>query len=675
MTQRSYIDTWSVSFSQEVNLPSLISSGQVLSAVTLLNLGTHAGDPATVVSSTAAQFAYDPATHTLTWSLDGLAGDGAASLPDGRYQLRISAALVAGLAGVALDGDADLHAGGDYVLTFRRAAGDASGDGTVDAADDAIVAASFGKAVGTPGFDPNADLDRDGTITVRDRIIVRNHRSDLGTFGDTTPPTVNAVVIQEGLAQRSWVDTFTVTFSEDVVAQGLIGTGEITSAVTLMNLGVNTAVDPDQSVALAPGQFRYDAATHTLTWQFDAFYDTRASLPDGYYQLTLSSTLFADLAGNALDGNADGRPGPDLVVSFHRLLADTDGDGTVTLADDLVVGGSYGRTSGDPGFDPNADADRSGTVDLRDRTLIRNRLDQAIMITSGSRDGAVSGPIVLLPAGPAMAPPPAPERAPAPAVVPAPQSAKLRALPPVVAVTTPDLSPVTGTPYLPRASAPPEEPALGDWIVLAPVAGGSVHLAGAPVAEGVRATWQTVAYAPGRAVSEHVSVSPPQIALHIPAALGRHQLAIAAPLPPMLFASPLPPAADAPAAPQPATQPATQPGEAGVLHPAQPPQTHRPTTAQGPADTARAASAERSPLAGAGPDWSRADALTGPLSEAPAPQSAPAGPLPLTPAEAPACDRISVGRRLAAALAALPVFLGATALVRGRRARRDRRDE
>jgi hypothetical protein len=50
--------------------------------------------------------------------------------------------------------------------------GDRDGDGSVDCADLRIVEASFGKAVGQPGFDPRADANKDGIVNILDLSIV-----------------------------------------------------------------------------------------------------------------------------------------------------------------------------------------------------------------------------------------------------------------------------------------------------------------------------------------------------------------------------------------------------------------------------------------------------------------------------------------------------------------------
>jgi hypothetical protein len=54
--------------------------------------------------------------------------------------------------------------------------GDADGDDDVDGQDAAALAAAFGRAGGERGFDPRADFDRDGEVTLRDfSLLARSY--------------------------------------------------------------------------------------------------------------------------------------------------------------------------------------------------------------------------------------------------------------------------------------------------------------------------------------------------------------------------------------------------------------------------------------------------------------------------------------------------------------------
>jgi hypothetical protein len=54
-----------------------------------------------------------------------------------------------------------------------REAADLNGDGKVDCADlPTIKSPSFGRRLGEAGFDPRADVDRDGVVDIKDWAVV-----------------------------------------------------------------------------------------------------------------------------------------------------------------------------------------------------------------------------------------------------------------------------------------------------------------------------------------------------------------------------------------------------------------------------------------------------------------------------------------------------------------------
>ncbi|MCX5671235.1 MAG: FG-GAP-like repeat-containing protein, partial [Planctomycetota bacterium] len=347
--QRSTVNTLRAVFSEPMALGDLVADGRIAAAVTLKNLGLNADrDPDAACVLSAGQFAYDAAANALAWSLDGFAGT-PASLEDGYYEWRILAARASDLAGLALDGDADGTPGGDFVYHFGVCRGDVTGDGAVGADDLERVTRLLGWSAGEPQWDPEADLNHDGRISTRDRLVCYQAMGRAVVPPDTVRPTVVAASIQNGLTERGYVDTLTITFSEAVNVPALIADGRIASAVTLTNLGADADRDPDQAVALSAGQFAYDEATHTLAWSLDAFAGGRASLADGYYELRLDPALLADLVGNPLAPAGATVIVPDLqAVRFVRAagadirvnaysvpaLMDWNGDGLP----DLIVG-------------------------------------------------------------------------------------------------------------------------------------------------------------------------------------------------------------------------------------------------------------------------------------------------------------------------------------------------
>ncbi|MEL6108399.1 MAG: dockerin type I domain-containing protein [Planctomycetota bacterium] len=192
LSSRSYVDNVSFKFDRGTNLPSLLNDETILDAVTLTGYGTNGTTIEThELSLDQFRVEVDPATGLgeLTWSFDSYA-NGRDSLPDGYYVFELNPTLITDVAGFALDGDGDNSTGGDFQKSLHRLSGDADGNGVVDIADMSVVLASLGRTEGMDDFDPNADLDRDGRVTVRDRIVVArafgNHISFPASFSTSS---------------------------------------------------------------------------------------------------------------------------------------------------------------------------------------------------------------------------------------------------------------------------------------------------------------------------------------------------------------------------------------------------------------------------------------------------------------------------------------------------------
>ncbi len=126
-------------------------------------------------------------------------------------------------------------------------------------------------------------------------------------------------------------------------------------------------------LTLSADQFRYDAATRTLTWALDAVAGGTAPLADGYYEWQVYGSLVTDTAGNKLnDGRMTTRP-------FHRLFGDLNGDGTVDTADQARVNAALGSRPGSVAWDPDADLDGDGIVTARDRKLLAQAIGKKVI--------------------------------------------------------------------------------------------------------------------------------------------------------------------------------------------------------------------------------------------------------------------------------------------------------
>lgn len=123
------------------------------------------------ISSSQIILNYDRSTRTASIGLKN------GTFPDGRYSLTLHSSEITNNNGLALDGDANGVAGGDFTYTFFQLAGDANRDGTVGFADLVAVAQNYGVSSGASWFD--GDLNADGMVNFADLVIIAQHYGDI----------------------------------------------------------------------------------------------------------------------------------------------------------------------------------------------------------------------------------------------------------------------------------------------------------------------------------------------------------------------------------------------------------------------------------------------------------------------------------------------------------------
>ncbi len=157
-TQRSRVTTLTVTFDQAVTF-----AGPVAAAFDLTRIGGGA------VGSFAATAATVNGVTVVTLSAFAGAETEFGSLADGRYALVVRASQVTNL-----DGDGNGTAGDDYTLSgtvangLYRLYGDATGDGTINAADFGPFRNAFGSSTGQAAYVEWLDLNGDGSINAFD---------------------------------------------------------------------------------------------------------------------------------------------------------------------------------------------------------------------------------------------------------------------------------------------------------------------------------------------------------------------------------------------------------------------------------------------------------------------------------------------------------------------------
>jgi hypothetical protein len=163
------------------------------------------------------------------------------------------------------------------------------------------------------------------------------------------PRTVESVVLNDGSAQRSMVNSVTITFGGPAVLDP--------GAIELRRQD-GTPVDARLSIALVNGKM-----VAVLTFAGPEF--VGGSLADGGYTLTVHADRVHDRWGRDL---AD-----DRTDTFVRLFGDADGDGDVDTADRSQFRSAFGTSNGAAGYLWYFDFDGDGDVDGRDNGQFNRR--------------------------------------------------------------------------------------------------------------------------------------------------------------------------------------------------------------------------------------------------------------------------------------------------------------
>lgn len=178
-------------------------------------------------------------------------------------------------------------------------------------------------------------------------------------------PELEGIVVGDGSAQRSLVDRVQVTF------EGLVDIESGAFTVTQRESGeaVPVVVTTDSD-----GQGRTIA---TLTFTGDLV-RAGGALLDGNYQLAIDGSKISR-NGQTLDANQDGSGG-DLVDFgdeeadyFFAMYGDSDGNRAVNFADFGAFRATFGKASGEEGFDRIFDFDDNSSVNFSDFGAFRVR--------------------------------------------------------------------------------------------------------------------------------------------------------------------------------------------------------------------------------------------------------------------------------------------------------------
>jgi uncharacterized protein (TIGR03118 family) len=187
-----------------------------------------------------------------------------------------------------------------------------------------------------------------------------NH--DHGLFGSlrVAPAQVDSMIVNDGHAQRSMVNSLTVTFS-DIVTLDPAAFELRKQDGSLVSLTANVSTLGTRTVAVlsfaGPGIIG-------------------GSLADGNYTLTIRSDQVHDVFGRALDGDGDGSAGGHRTDALFRLYGDGDGDRDVDWLDRDLFRSAFKKSAGEAGYLWYFDFDGDGDVDGRDNGQFNRRFGQ-----------------------------------------------------------------------------------------------------------------------------------------------------------------------------------------------------------------------------------------------------------------------------------------------------------
>jgi hypothetical protein len=174
------------------------------------------------------------------------------------------------------------------------------------------------------------------------------------------PARVAGVAVNDGSAQRSMVNSLTVTFDGPVTLDP--GAFELRREDgSLVQVSVATSVANGHLVAV-------------LTFAGPDV--VGGSLADGSYTLTVRADRVHDRWGRELDGDGDGSAGGDRADGFHRLFGDSDGDGGAGWTDRDLFRSAFQTGAGESNYLWYLDGDGDGDVDGRDNGQFNRRFGQ-----------------------------------------------------------------------------------------------------------------------------------------------------------------------------------------------------------------------------------------------------------------------------------------------------------
>ncbi|KAA1261095.1 Extracellular agarase precursor [Rubripirellula obstinata] len=173
-------------------------------------------------------------------------------------------------------------------------------------------------------------------------------------------PKVEAITVNGGDAQRSSLDSVTVTFDRDVeIDQSGLG------AFQVLNLDTLQSVDHKVSVQMLDGRTVVDLSFTPSTSSVNEY----GSLETANYKLVILSSRLSSATVSMTGDHIFGDHNP--TDAFFRKYGDINGDDAVGLTDFAGFRGSFGKAVGEPGYQVGLDVDGDGRIGLKEFAAFR----------------------------------------------------------------------------------------------------------------------------------------------------------------------------------------------------------------------------------------------------------------------------------------------------------------
>jgi hypothetical protein len=176
-------------------------------------------------------------------------------------------------------------------------------------------------------------------------------------------PTLLSTQVGDGTAQRSIVKTFTLVFDQAVT----MGAGAVTLAQLQTDASGNVISTTDVTSAVTLSNPSSDGKMWLLQPVPGGALEDFGSFKDGICRVTVHAGAITGAGGGST------LSGGDQNFAFHRLFGDADGNKAVNNADFGLFRNSFGKSSGDAGFNRAFDFDNNGVVNNADFGQFRNR--------------------------------------------------------------------------------------------------------------------------------------------------------------------------------------------------------------------------------------------------------------------------------------------------------------